>query len=72
MSFRRFIGGRGALASSEKGPDRGQPNADDGGHHSLGVLVSVGTSVGLGIKQDWWIRVLAGAGAGRWRVWPTG
>lgn len=26
----------------------------------LGVLLSVGTSVGLGIEQDWWLRVLAG------------
>lgn len=31
-----------------------------GGITLLGVLLSVGVSVGFGIKGDWWIRVLAG------------
>lgn len=31
-----------------------------GGITLLGVLFSVGVSVGFGVKADWWIRVLAG------------
>lgn len=31
-----------------------------GGITLLGVLLSVGVSVGFGIKGEWWIRVLAG------------
>lgn len=31
-----------------------------GGITLLGVLVSVGASVGFGISGDWWVRVLAG------------
>ena len=31
-----------------------------GGITVLGVLVSVGVSVGFGIKGEWWVRVLAG------------
>ncbi len=37
-------------------------NLPTGGITLLGVLVSVGTTVGLGVNQDWWIRVLAGVG----------
>jgi len=33
-----------------------------GGITLLGVLVSVGATVGLGIDQEWWVRVLAGVG----------
>jgi len=33
-----------------------------GGITLLGVLLSVGVTVGFGIKADWWIRVLAGVG----------
>lgn len=33
-----------------------------GGITLLGVLLSVGITVAFGIKEDWWIRVLAGAG----------
>lgn len=33
-----------------------------GGITLLGVLISVGTTVGLGIEAVWWVRVLAGAG----------
>ncbi|WP_372790838.1 hypothetical protein [Paraconexibacter sp.] len=33
-----------------------------GGITLLSVLLSVGTSVGMGIKGDWWVRVLAGLG----------
>ena len=33
-----------------------------GGITLLGVLLSVGVSVGLGIKGDWWVRLLAGVG----------
>jgi len=33
-----------------------------GGITLLGVLVSVGVTVAFGIKSDWWVRVLAGAG----------
>lgn len=33
-----------------------------GGITLLGVLLSVGVSVGFGVKADWWIRVLAGVG----------
>jgi hypothetical protein len=31
-----------------------------GGMTLLGVLVSTGVTVGLGITAEWWIRVLAG------------
>ena len=31
-----------------------------GGITLLGVLLSVGVSVGLGIKGEWWVRLLAG------------
>jgi hypothetical protein len=33
-----------------------------GGITLLGVLLSVGVTVGLGVAGDWWVRVLAGAG----------
>jgi hypothetical protein len=33
-----------------------------GGITLLGVLLSVGVTVGFGINADWWVRVLAGAG----------
>jgi hypothetical protein len=33
-----------------------------GGITLLGVLLSVGVSVGFGVKGPWWIRVLAGVG----------
>lgn len=33
-----------------------------GGITLLGVLLSVGVSVGFGVTADWWIRVLAGLG----------
>lgn len=29
----------------------------------LGVLLSIGVSVALGIEGDWWLRILAGAGS---------
>lgn len=32
-----------------------------GGITLLGVLLSVGVSVGFGVKGPWWVRVLAGA-----------
>ncbi len=31
-----------------------------GGVTLLGVLLSIGVTVGFGVKEDWWIRVLAG------------
>ena len=31
-----------------------------GGITLLGVLLSIGVTVGLGVSGDWWIRVLAG------------
>lgn len=31
-----------------------------GGITVLGVLLSIGVAVAFGLKQDWWIRVLAG------------
>lgn len=37
-------------------------NLTTGGITLLGVLVSVGTTVGLGVNHDWWIRVVAGVG----------
>lgn len=37
-------------------------NLTTGGITLLGVLVSVGTTVGLGIEGPWWIRLLAGMG----------
>lgn len=33
-----------------------------GGITLLGVLLSVGATVAFGIKGEWWIRALAGAG----------
>ena len=33
-----------------------------GGITLLGVLLSVGVTVGFGVAGDWWVRVLAGAG----------
>jgi hypothetical protein len=33
-----------------------------GGITLLGVLVSVGTTVGVGLSAPWWVRVLAGVG----------
>jgi hypothetical protein len=33
-----------------------------GGITLLGVLLSVGVSVGFGVEGEWWARVLAGAG----------
>lgn len=33
-----------------------------GGITLLSVLLSVGATVGFGIKEEWWIRVLAGVG----------
>ena len=33
-----------------------------GGITLLGVLLSLGVTVGFGIKADWWVRVLAGVG----------
>jgi hypothetical protein len=33
-----------------------------GGITLLGVLVSVGVTVGMGLTADWWVRVLAGVG----------
>ena len=33
-----------------------------GGITLLGVLVSVGATVGFGVSGDWWVRVLAGVG----------
>ena len=33
-----------------------------GGITLLGVLLSIGVTVAFGVKQDWWIRVLAGLG----------
>ncbi len=37
-------------------------NLTTGGITLLGVLVSVGFTVGFGIKGEWWFRLLAGAG----------
>jgi hypothetical protein len=34
----------------------------NGGVTLLGVLLSVGTSVGMGLSAPWWVRVLAGVG----------
>lgn len=31
-----------------------------GGITLLGVLLSIGVTVGIGISADWWIRILAG------------
>lgn len=31
-----------------------------GGITLLGVVLSIGVTVGFGVKEDWWIRVLAG------------
>lgn len=31
-----------------------------GGITLIGVLVSVGVTVGFGVKGEWWVRVLAG------------
>jgi hypothetical protein len=33
-----------------------------GGITLLGVLLSVGVTVALGIEADWWVRAVAGAG----------
>ncbi len=33
-----------------------------GGITLLGVLVSVGVTVGFGIDGDWWVRIVAGLG----------
>lgn len=33
-----------------------------GGITLLGVLLSIGVTVGFGLKADWWIRILAGLG----------
>ncbi|HEX2180542.1 MAG TPA: hypothetical protein VHL54_13690 [Actinomycetota bacterium] len=33
-----------------------------GGITLLGVLLSVGATVGFGLKGEWWIRLLAGVG----------
>lgn len=33
-----------------------------GGITLLGVLLSVGVSVGFGVKGEWWVRLLAGLG----------
>lgn len=33
-----------------------------GGITLLGVLLSIGVTVGIGISAEWWIRILAGAG----------
>ncbi len=37
-------------------------NLTTGGITLLGVLVSVGATAGFGINEDWWTRVLVGAG----------
>ena len=33
-----------------------------GGITLLGVLLSLGVTVGFGVKADWWVRVLLGVG----------
>lgn len=33
-----------------------------GGITLLGVLLSIGTTVGMGLSGPWWVRVLAGVG----------
>lgn len=33
-----------------------------GGITLLGVLLSVGVTVGIGVSGEWWVRVLAGLG----------
>lgn len=33
-----------------------------GGITLLGVLLSIGTTVGMGLSGQWWVRVLAGVG----------
>ena len=33
-----------------------------GGITLLGVLVSIGVTVAFGLKQEWWVRLLAGLG----------
>jgi hypothetical protein len=37
-------------------------SATTGGITLLGVILSVGTSVGFGVSGPWWVRVLAGVG----------
>lgn len=37
-------------------------NLTTGGLTLLGVLLSIGTTVGLGVSGPWWVRLLAGAG----------
>ncbi len=46
-------------------PSSGEPSGESltlttGGITLLGVLLSIGVTVGLGLKEDWSIRVLAG------------
>ncbi len=56
--------------SSTAPEDRGEPEQEferlltlqATGITLLGVLLSIGVSVGIGLSQPWWIRLIAGAG----------
>lgn len=37
-------------------------NLTTGGLTLIGVLLSIGVTVGIGVEGDWWVRVLAGLG----------
>ena len=43
-------------------PDSKTVSLTTGGITLLGVLLSVGVTVGIGITAEWWVRVLAGLG----------
>ena len=46
--------------TQHRGPDSQSVSLTTGGITLLGVLLSVGVTVGLGISGPWWQRVLAG------------
>lgn len=51
---------------SERSQDNGRSsrslNLTTGGLTLLGVMLSIGVTVGLGVSGPWWVRLLAGAG----------
>lgn len=51
-----------AMPDERTADDQTALSLTTGGITLLGVLVSVGFSVAMGISASWWVRVLAGAG----------
>lgn len=46
--------------SAEQTPSGRSLNLTTGGITLLGVVLSIGVTVGMGVSGSWWVRVLAG------------